>query len=72
MTDCSSQRGQYDRMEKAMFDYMDAVSDDFFHEVTVGEMNEARDYFAQVTHEKIHAAFATALVHICRGMGGNH
>jgi hypothetical protein len=71
-TTCSSQMGQYNRMEKAMFDYIDCVSDEFFHSVTVNEMEAAMEFFTQITHDKIHTAYATALGRCYRGMDKNH
>lgn len=55
-----------------MFDYIDCVSDEFFHSVPLKEMGEAMEYFTQITHDKIHTAYATALGRCYRGMDKNH
>ena len=74
--DCASgtslQRCNYDRMEKAMFDYVEAISDEFFVTVPKADMEPAIGYFLEAAHRKVHEAFDTVLQQVCRGMGKDH
>ena len=66
------QKCQYDKMERAMFDYIESVSDEFFISVPKQDMNEAIGYFLEKTHERMHTAMASVLGQVCRGMGKDH
>ncbi len=68
----SLQRCQYDRMEKAMFDYIECISDEFFVTVPKGDMEPAIGYFLEAAHKRVHDAFDTVLQQVCRGMGKDH
>lgn len=68
----SLRRYQYDKMERAMFDYIEIISDEFFVSVPKKDMDAAVNYFIDAAHEKMHAALASVISRACRGMERDH